>query len=301
VLAAVRKAGLKRIDYLLVTHYHNDHYGAVAEVLEKFPVSTVLDHGPSVETGKNAAWKERWQLGTNDAQYAGYVKARAKVRHTVLKVGDRIPVAGIDVRVVNAGGKTLDSRLSGAGKENPACGQTGLRSEDETEDGQSVGIVIAYGSFRFAHLGDLTWNRSYRMFCPRDPIGQVDVYLSTHHGMSIERATSEVRWGRSCCPEPEVHALRPRVAVLNCGERYHRLGTPRAWQVIRNSPGLEGFWQLHYQAEGGRENNAAEDYIANLSARNCQGHSIKLSAEADGRFTVTNERNGFTRTYTPRE
>jgi hypothetical protein len=139
------------------------------------------------------------------------------------------------------------------------------------------------------------------MFCPRDPIGPVDVYLSTHHGMSIERETSEIRWGRSCCPEAEVHALRPRVAVLNSGERYHRFGTPRAWQVIRNSPGLEDFWQVHYLAGGGKDNNVSEEYIANLSARDCQAHSLRLTARAGGAFKITNRRNGFTKEYPARK
>jgi hypothetical protein len=128
----------------------------------------------------------------------------------------------------------------------------------------------------------------------------VDVYLTTHHGMSIARETNEIRWGRSCCPEAEVYALRPRVAILNCGENYHRRGTPGAWQVIRRSPGLEDFWQIHYQAQGGPENNVPERFIANLSARNCQAFSIKLSAASNGSFTVENTRNNFTRSYGPR-
>ena len=77
--------------------------------------------------------------------------------------------------------------------------------------------------------------------------------------MSIDKETGgEVRWGRSGCPEAELHALQPRVAILNYGEQYHRLGGPRGWQVVRKSPGLEDFWQLHYQAGGGPENNVPE-------------------------------------------
>jgi beta-lactamase superfamily II metal-dependent hydrolase len=50
VLAAANKAGIQRIDYLLVTHYHDDHYGSVPELAERIPVRHFLDHGPSVET-----------------------------------------------------------------------------------------------------------------------------------------------------------------------------------------------------------------------------------------------------------
>jgi hypothetical protein len=116
--------------------------------------------------------------------------------------------------------------------------------------------------------------------------------------MSIDKETAgAVRWGRSCCSEAELHALRPRVAILNYGERYHRLGNARGWNVVRNSPRLEDFWQLHYQAGGGNENNVPDQFIANLSAENCKGNSIRLSAKKDGGFAVTNTRNGYSKNY----
>lgn len=300
IIAAARSAGLRQIDYLLITHYQDDHYGAAPELVERLPVLHFLDHGPSVEAGRDTQWKEYWQIGTNDRLYAAYSAARAKRKHTVVKPGDRIPIQGLDVLVLTAAGDKISTALAGAGAPNPFCGSAGLRTEDGTEDGQSVGILVTFGKFRFIHLGDLTWNRSLGFFCPDNPVGTVDVYLSTHHGMSIAKETSEVRWGRSCCPEAEVYGLRPRVAILNCGENYHRLGTPRAWQVIRNSPGLEDFWQMHYQAQGGKDNNVPEQFIANLSARDCAGHPIRLSAEPNGGFSVTNTRNGLTRRYRPR-
>jgi beta-lactamase superfamily II metal-dependent hydrolase len=300
ILAAARAAGIRQIDYLLITHYHDDHYGAAPELVERLPVLHFLDHGSSVEAGRDAKWAEHWQIGTNDRLYAAYLKARSRGQYSVAKPGDRIPIQGVDVLVLTAAGERISRAVEGGGTRNPYCGSAGLRAEDGTEDGQSVGILVSFGKFRFIHLGDLTWNLSHGFFCPSNPVGTVDVYLSTHHGMSISRETSEIRWGRSCCPEAEVYALRPRVAILNCGENYHRLGTPRAWQVIRKSPGLEDLWQMHYQAQGGKENNVAERFIANLSARNCAGHPIRLSAEPSGRFSVTNTRNGLTRWYQPR-
>jgi len=58
---------------------------------------------------KDAAWKAHWVLGTNDAQYAAYTKTLSKHKYTALKVGDRIPIKGIDVLVVNSAGKTVAS------------------------------------------------------------------------------------------------------------------------------------------------------------------------------------------------
>ena len=298
-LALAKQLGIKQVDYLVVTHYHGDHYGAAPEISRNIRIVDWVDHGQSVETTKDREWQMHWQIGVNEALYSEYLKARGSSKYIIWKAGDTIPIGSVNVQVVSSAGKMITAPLSGAGQPGRSCDITPVRSEDETEDGQSIGVVIGFGKFRYASLGDLTWNKARQLFCPNNLIGPVDVYLTTHHGMSIERQTSEIRWGRSCCSEAEVHGLRPRVAILDSGERYHKMGTPRAWQVVHRSPGLEDFWQRHYVVEGGKENNVAEQYIANLSAENCQGHWIKLSASADGGFTVTNSRNGFTKKYPP--
>jgi beta-lactamase superfamily II metal-dependent hydrolase len=298
VLAAIKKAGLSRIDYLVVTHYHNDHYGATPELARMIPIVNWIDHGPSVETGKDKAWQKHWEIGPNEELHKSYLEARAKSRHRVVKSGDTIPIRGIDVRVLTSAGEMISKPLPGAGQPNSACAITPLRTEDETEDGQSVGVLLTFGNFRFVFMGDLTWNKLHRLFCPNDRVGPVDVYVTTHHGMSIDKETAgAVRWGRSCCSEAELHALRPRVAILNYGERYHRLGNTRGWRVVKNSPRLEDFWQMHYQTGGGKEHNVPEQFIANLKAEGCQGNSIRLSANKDGSFAVTNTRNGHSKKY----
>ncbi len=85
IVAAATMAGIKRSDYLIITHHHRDHVGGLPQLAERMPIGTLIDHGPSVETGKEAA-----ELG------AGYAKAVAKVRHRVVKPGDVIPLRGVD-------------------------------------------------------------------------------------------------------------------------------------------------------------------------------------------------------------
>jgi hypothetical protein len=133
-------------------------------------------------------------------------------------------------------------------------------------------------------LGDLTWNKELGLACPDNKIGMIDVYLSTHHGLDLSGAPALV------------HALHPLVAIMNNGAR--KGGSAEAWQTMHSSPGLEDIWQLHSALEAGKANNAPDDFIANL-AENCQGNWIKLAAEPDGHFTVTNSRNGKTKTYQP--
>ena len=180
---------------------------------------------------------------------------------------------------------------------------TDPREENHDEDSQSVGVLFTYGKFRFIDLGDLTWNVSYRLFCPVNKVGTVDLYLITHHGLSMDRDALGDLSTASCCTPAEVYGLHPRVAVLSSGEDYKlRVSTPRGWQTVRRSPGLEDIWQLHYMAAGGKANNAPEQFVACYNIVDCQGGDwIKATALQDGSFTVTNKRNGFTKHYAARK
>src|SRR5262245_17028050 len=42
---ATAVAALKRIDYLVTTHFHIDHFGGAAELAAMIPIGTVLDNG----------------------------------------------------------------------------------------------------------------------------------------------------------------------------------------------------------------------------------------------------------------
>jgi competence protein ComEC len=299
IMAAVEHAGLKQITYLLTTHYHGDHVGGMQALAERIPVGHFVDHGPTVE--------EREHIAGFQQMYAGLY---GKARHTVVRPGAMVPIAGLDWRIVTAGGKALKTPLTGGGQPNPLCAQfTPKDITRDPENGQSVGSVVTYGQFRAIDLGDLLWNNEADLMCPANPIGTVDLYLVSHHGQ--DNSGSEVL----------VHALRPRVAIMQNGTR--KGGAVPAFQIMHSSPGLEDIWQLHWSHHGGVEHNSAGVYIANLddpatianlltappsagggrggaAAAHTPAHWIKVSARSDGRFTVTNGRNGFAKTYARR-
>jgi beta-lactamase superfamily II metal-dependent hydrolase len=274
IVTVAKMAGVARIDYLVITHFHSDHVGGVPQLAERMPVGTYVDHGTSVETGKQA-----------DELYQAYVKARDGASHLIARAGDRIPVEGIDVRVVEAAGEGIPQPLRGAGGTNPFCADTQPRAIDHSENAQSVGMIISLGKFRMADFGDLTWNKELNLVCPINKLGTVDVYLSTHHGLNQSNAP------------PIVRALRPRVAIVNNGAK--KGGSAEALRTIRSSPGLEDVWQLHYSQNASKEENAPEPYLVNVD-QDASVSWIKLSAEPNGQFTVTNSRNGKTKVYPPR-
>ncbi len=274
IVSVAKLAGITRLDYVVITHFHADHVGGVPQLAERIPIGTFVDHGSSVETSPAA-----------QELFKAYVQVRDRTSHLIVRPGDRIPVEGIDVRVVTAAGQCIQRPLPGGGSPNPYCAKSPPRAPDPSENAQSVGMVISFGKFRMVDFGDLTWNKELALVCPNNRIGRVDVYLSTHHGLDQSNAPAIV------------NALHPRVAVTNNGAT--KGGSEEAMHTIRTSPGIEDVWQLHYAQNASKEDNAPEPFIVNVD-QDAKVGWIKVSAQSDGAFTVTNSRNGKTKSYPPR-
>jgi beta-lactamase superfamily II metal-dependent hydrolase len=298
ILAATKDARLTQIDHLITTHWHGDHFGAMETVASKIPIKHFVDHGGTVEAPAPG----------NAFVGDGYPKLYANATHTVAKPGDRIALNGVDWRIVAAAGQHVTAPLPGAGKPNPACADYKAGMPDPSENAQSVGSVLTFGKFRAVHLGDLTWNKEFELMCPNNPIGTVDLFIVSHHGQAISNSPQLV------------HALHPRVMVMNNGTR--KGGQPDAMKVLHTSPGLEDLWQIHFSLLSGQEYTVPGMFIANTvddqpsalpvapitapapgpgapppPAHNGAAYWIKISASDDGTFTVTNARNGFSKTY----
>ena len=268
IMTAAKAAHLKRLDYVLITHYHPDHVGGVPDLLNRIKVGIFVDHGPN-----------EGEAGYTRAAYAAYETAIAHSHHMTLEPGQGLPLKGITFRVLTGAGKHIAEPLPGAGEANRYC-DSEVAPDDTSENSQSLGVLISYGRFQFLDLGDLTENKELDLVCPNNFIGTVDLYLSTHHGLAPDN------------PKALVWAVHPRVAIMNNGP--HKGGSPEAWQIIHDSPGLAGFWQLH-PTDGGEDRNVNEDYIANMN--DADGYSIEVTAEPDGSFSVLNSRNGYSRKY----
>ncbi len=270
IAAVAKDAGVKKIDYVVITHYHTDHVGGVPQLLKYLQVGTFIDHGPNTENDELAP-----------EGYAAYLKGIGTTRHLVVKPGDKIPVPGISVEVLTAAGKAITSPLPGAGQPNPYCASEPAAPVDPSENAASLGVMIKYGSFRFLDLGDLTRAKEQALVCPRNLLGEVDLFLISHHGFSFSNS------------KDLVHAIHARVAVdINSA---HKGGDATAWQIVHDSPGLQDLWQLHYAIAAGPEHNSPKDFIANFDETD--GNWIKASAMPDGTFSVVNTRNNFGKTY----
>jgi competence protein ComEC len=272
IVAAAKAAGVKQIDYLLITHFHVDHVGGVPALAAKMPIRNFVDHGETVEHDADG-----------QKLFDAYLKEAAKGHRMVVKPGDKLPIKGVDWTIVTAAGKTIAKPLPGAGQPNPECATFKKRDIEDNENGKSTGSFIQFGNFKAVDLGDLLWNKEEDLMCPVTKVPYVDLYITSHHGMDMSGSASLV------------HGLHAKAAIMDNGAQ--KGGTAEAWDTMHGTPGLADIWQLHFAVAGGPKHNSAENMIGNMTEANDKAYGIKLVAQKDGHFEITNLRNGFTKKY----
>jgi competence protein ComEC len=278
IQAAMRMAGIDRLDAVLLTHFHVDHVGDVPQLVALVPVGEFLDHGPNRETSDAAT----------EQGYEAYqrVLAGGKYKHFTLHPGQSLPVPGFRGTVVSGDGQLLPTPLPGAGQANPFCADAGQKTPDVTENARSLGFVLLWGRARILDLGDLTRDKEKQLMCPVNRIGHIDLLVVSHHG-----------WYQSSSAAL-VDAITPRVAVMDNGAT--KGGSIPVLKTLEADPSHPALWQLHFSEEGGTQYNTPQAQIANLANpqhSDDAGYPIRATVQKSGVITVWNGRTGAVRTY----
>jgi len=284
IYAAAKAAGLTKIDYFVLSHFHGDHAGGIPGLAKLIPLGRCFDRGDFIEP-MNQQWRD------------AYMGACAGKR-TILRAGDTIPLQDVQVDIVASNGHFITRPLAG-GKVNPLCATAETHAPDVPENQLMVGALFTFGRFKFIDLADLDWEAELELTCPYNRIGEVSIWQAGRHG-ALDGAGAPAF----------LYAVRPQVVVVNNGPRKGlggaTAGSPKALSVhydrIAKTPGIEGIWQGHRSMlDADPAHNTSESMTANLEdAQSHEGHYIKASVASDGTYTITNSRNGFSRTYKTR-
>ena len=239
IVALAHRAGLRRIDTVLLTHYHTDHAGGVPALVARIPVGRFFDHGDNTEfsaTQPDSADTVR--------AYTAYRKllAQKRIPRQTVKIGQILPIKGVRAEVVSSNGGVLETPLLAAvGRGNPACATSPEKALEDSENDKSVGLLITFGQLRVLDLGDLTWAMERSLVCPVDKLGRVDLFVVSHHGS--ERSNSPAL----------LAAIQPRVAIMDNGP--HKGGEPGTFRVDRG-PGQRRRCALAAARRRGRRSGA---------------------------------------------
>lgn len=281
IVTAARAAGLVRIDYLLLTHYHADHVGGAAALMASFPIGTVLDHGPNRETPPANATPG--QLANAPATlYPLYLAAIGARPHRVMKPGDTLRIDDLVITAVDSDRAIPTRPLAGGGGPGAGCAAATTNADlGGEENPRSLGIVARWGRARILALGDTTWDVENSLVCPRDLIGPVDLMMADNHGSANSNSPALL------------DTVRPRVFIFNNGPA--KGADAASLATVARAPYIRGMWQLHF-ATRSPDRNAPAERIANLDGPDAM-NPLSIAIDKDATIRVTNPRTGATTDY----
>ena len=302
IAAAAKKLGLTKIDYVITTHYHMDHVGGIQELVKRIPVDTFIDHGPNAEhLAPGEKVPPDLAGGAPDQLYPKYLETIKGHKHIVAKPGQVIQIGSMTDTIVSSDGVTLAKPLAGAGQPVAACNTAEIKNEKPVggeENRRSVASLLRFGKVSIAMFGDLSWDKERELSCPVGKLGHVSLLIVTQHGSVISSNPASIA------------DMHPDIALMGMSGK--KGGDEGPIKTIQASPGLMGFWQTHESFAQPALGASDKNYVANLNPPKDaiaskakamftvppdEGHAIHLEVSKDGKVVVTNDRNGFSKTY----
>jgi competence protein ComEC len=278
ILDVIRNvAKLDHLDHAAVSHWHLDHYGNHAALADKIKINNFWDRGIPESLSEDNKFGERIVL----------YRAASQNQSKAVKAGDTFTLESptpLHIKVVTASGEVIPNE----GPPNPFAAQHKPQADDPSDNAKSISLLMTFGKFRFLTCGDLTWNTEAKLMTPNNPIGQIDLFMVTHHGLNVSNNPVLVL------------AIDPRVAVSCNGPT--KGGAPETIVTLKKVKSLQAMYQLHRNVKLAESEQAVPENIANSTeTADCKGVWIKASVAKDGgSYTVQIGAHGKPRTFQTR-
>lgn len=268
-------AGRKQLDHAVVSHWHLDHFGNHAALAAEISIRNFWDRGLPDMLMEDPQFPEK----------AAKYRAAAQNKSRALQVGDTIPLKSgntpLSATIATASGNVLPN----TGAPNPHAAAHKPQEDDPTDNARSLSLWLKFGDFSFLCCGDLTWNVEAKLVTPNNPLGQIELFMVTHHGLNVSNNPALV-W-----------AIDPRVCVTCNGPT--KGGAKETQQTLRRVKSLQAAFQLHRNTQLPPQEQTPAEFIANGgTTENCQGTWIKASVAPDGKsYTVQIGEKGQAHTF----
>ncbi len=289
IVTAAKAAGLTKLDHVLITHWHGDHFGGAAEVAAQLPFGALYER--AIPDGDpDGRVQSMWPV-----QSKPYRAIAAK--RVALAPGVVIPLKAIgargpklELRCLAADQKFVEPTAAQQRTQNPLTGSVPAKPVDTSDNANSAVFLLSFGGFRFFDGGDLTWNIEEKLVTPYNLPGVVDVYQTNHHGLEVSNHPVLVQ------------SLAPTVVVMNNGPQ--KGGQAGAFAAIKTAKSVQARYQVHKSFNVSGDENAPDEFVANhqnlvrAEAVKCPANLIKMSVAPDGKsYTISIPATGHTRTY----
>ena len=286
IVATAKAAGLAKLDHVLITHWHTDHFGGAAEIAQQIPLGTI--HQRAIPAGDPD--------GRAQSAFQTQIKPFREIaaQRSTLAAGVTIPLkAGgpkLELLCLGADQKFVEPTAAQMKVKNPLAGTVPAKDRDTSDNANSAVFLLSFGAFRFFDGGDLTWNLEEKLVSPHNVAGVVDVYQTNHHGLEVSNNPLLLR------------SLEPTVVLMNNGPK--KGGQPGAFAAVRSAKSVQQLYQLHKSYNVPAEENSAAEFVANhdnftgVEAAKCPANIIKMSVAPDGKsYTISVPSSGHTRTF----
>lgn len=288
IVAAAKAAGLSKIDYVLLTHYHTDHFGGGAEVAQQLPIGTIFERGvPEGDPDGRATSAFQTQI----KPWKEIASKREKLTPGVI-IPLRAVTSGpkLELVCVAADKKAIEPTAAQMQQKNPLVSADLARPIPPTDNDNSAVFLLSFGGFKFFDGGDLTWTYEGQLVTPYNRVGTVDVYQTNHHGLEVSNNPVLVQ------------SLAPTVSIMNNGPR--KGGQTGSFAALKSVTSLQARYQIHKSMNVPAAENTPDEFIANqgeltgAAAHDCPANVIKLSVAPDGKsYTVSIAATGHSKTY----
>jgi len=272
-------AGKKHLDHAAVTHWHLDHYGNHAALAAEIKIKNFWDRGIPEDLQEDKKFLER----IADYRRASQNESKKLTAGDVLKFNSKS--APLNIKIATASREVIPN----TGKPNPYADRHEPADTDKSDNAASVSFLVSFGDFKFLCCGDLTWNIEGKLVTPNNPLGKVDMFMVTHHGLPSSNNPALVL------------AIDPVVAVMCNGPT--KGGHENTQKTLREVKSLKNLYQLHRNIKLDADQQTPAEFIANDAVtQECKGVWVKASVAPDGdSYTVQIGPEGKVRKYQTRE